>query len=56
MNVQDEVWGEARLIPTIEGCNGLSSKEILNHVFIADTFVAGAQQHEDMTLVVSRAK
>jgi sigma-B regulation protein RsbU (phosphoserine phosphatase) len=57
MNLQDEEWGEARLIQTIEGCNGLSPKEIMNHVFTAaDTFVAGAKQHDDMTLVMLRVK
>jgi sigma-B regulation protein RsbU (phosphoserine phosphatase) len=55
MNSADEEWGEARLIKTVETCSGLTAQEVLNRIFRdADTFVAGAKQHDDMTLVVLR--
>jgi len=56
MNPLDEEWGEDRMMKTIESCNGLPAREILDCVFIAaDAFVAGAKQHDDMTLVVLQA-
>jgi phosphoserine phosphatase RsbU/P len=55
MNGADEEWGEERMIKTIESCNGLRAPEIMQRVFAAaDAFVAGAKQHDDMTLVVLR--
>jgi sigma-B regulation protein RsbU (phosphoserine phosphatase) len=55
MNAADDEWGEDCLMRTIEGCNGLPAQEILERVFTAaDAFVAGAKQHDDMTLVVLR--
>ena len=56
MNSSDEEWGEDRMMKTIESCNHLPAQEILQHIFTAaDAFVAGAKQHDDMTLVVIRA-
>jgi len=56
MNSADEEWGEQRMIQTVESCDGLRAQEIMQRVFTAaDTFVAGAKQHDDMTLVVLRA-
>ena len=55
MNTADEEWGEDCLIRTIESCDGLPAQEIMQRVFVAaDAFVAGAKQHDDMTLVVMR--
>jgi sigma-B regulation protein RsbU (phosphoserine phosphatase) len=55
MNHDDEEWGEARLIETVQHCRGLDAMQILELIFAAaDTFVAGAEQHDDMTLVVLR--
>jgi phosphoserine phosphatase RsbU/P len=55
MNAADEEWGEHRLMKTIESCDGLPAQEIMHRVFTAaDAFVAGAKQHDDMTLVVLR--
>jgi sigma-B regulation protein RsbU (phosphoserine phosphatase) len=55
MNSADEEWGEDRLLKTIESCDGLDARQILQRVFAAaDAFVAGAKQHDDMTLVVLR--
>lgn len=53
MNHADDEWGEGRLIETIRDCTGLSPSEIIARVMrAADAFVAGAKQHDDMTLVV----
>jgi len=55
MNASDEEWGEDRMMKTIDNCVHLPAHEILERVFTAaDTFVAGAKQHDDMTLVVLR--
>jgi len=55
MNHADEEWGEDRLMDTIETCDGLRAQEVLEKIFAAaDAFVAGAKQHDDMTLVVLR--
>jgi sigma-B regulation protein RsbU (phosphoserine phosphatase) len=57
MNAADEEWGEERLIETVEQCDGLTPSEIIARILeAADGFVAGAQQHDDMTLVVLCAK
>ena len=56
MNASDEEWGEDRMMKTIDNCAHLPAHEILERVFTAaDAFVAGAKQHDDMTLVVLRA-
>jgi sigma-B regulation protein RsbU (phosphoserine phosphatase) len=56
MNDADEEWGEERLIETVKCCKGLSSSQVIAQIMqAADTFVAGAKQHDDMTLVVLRA-
>ena len=55
MNFADEEWGEDRMMKTVETCGGLTAQQILDRIFKdADTFVAGAKQHDDMTLVVFR--
>jgi sigma-B regulation protein RsbU (phosphoserine phosphatase) len=57
MNAADEEWGEERLIETVERLDGLTPSEIIARILeAADSFVAGAQQHDDMTLVVLCAK
>ena len=41
---------------TIEACGGLNAQQVLDRIFKdADAFVAGAKQHDDMTLVILRA-
>jgi phosphoserine phosphatase RsbU/P len=56
MNLEDEEWGEDRLIDVIQTCRHASAEEILQYVFDAATRFAGdAPQHDDMTLVVVRA-
>jgi sigma-B regulation protein RsbU (phosphoserine phosphatase) len=56
MNSADEEWGEKALIETVKTCSGLSPSETITRIMqAADEFVAGAKQHDDMTLVVLRA-
>ena len=53
MNNANEEWGEERLLETIESCDGLNASGIIARIMrAADSFVAGAKQHDDMTLVV----
>lgn len=57
MNNADEEWGEKALIETVQACSGLSPTETITRIMqAADAFVAGAKQHDDMTLVVLKAK
>ena len=57
MDSADEEWGEARMIDTIQRCDGLTAQEVLQRILsAADAFVAGAKQHDDMTLVILRAE
>jgi sigma-B regulation protein RsbU (phosphoserine phosphatase) len=56
MNLDDEEWGEERLLEAIQTGRGDSAQELLKHLFEAATLFAGAApQHDDMTLVVLRA-
>ena len=56
LNQADEEWGEDRLIATVERCDGQDANGVLQRIFQdADAFVAGAKQHDDMTLVVLHA-
>jgi sigma-B regulation protein RsbU (phosphoserine phosphatase) len=55
MNDADEEWGEKNLVETIESNSKMAAAELLQCVLkAADAFVAGAKQHDDMTLVVLR--
>lgn len=55
MNSADEEWGEECMMQVVQNCNGLPAQQILQCVFTAaDAFAAGAEQHDDMTLVVMR--
>jgi sigma-B regulation protein RsbU (phosphoserine phosphatase) len=56
MNLDDEEWGEERLLEAIQTSRVASADELLKHLFEAATRFAGAApQHDDMTLVVLRA-
>jgi sigma-B regulation protein RsbU (phosphoserine phosphatase) len=56
MNAAEDEWSEERLIQTVKSCLGLPPAEIIACIMrTADTFVAGANQNDDMTLVVLRA-
>lgn len=53
MNMQDEEWGEERLIPAAAAFASQSASEIIPSLMAeADRFASGAPQHDDMTLVV----
>jgi phosphoserine phosphatase RsbU/P len=55
MNAADEEWGEARLITTVRQCQDSCPRQLIAHIMrAADQFAAGAEQHDDMTLVVLR--
>ena len=56
MNISDEEWGEKAMMDTVKACTKLKPDEIISRIMQdADKFVAGAKQHDDMTLVVLRA-
>jgi sigma-B regulation protein RsbU (phosphoserine phosphatase) len=56
MNAADEEWGEERMMDAIRGCADLKASEMIVDIMqAADAFVAGAKQHDDMTLVVIHA-
>jgi len=56
MNAADEEWGEDNMMETVTRCDGLPAQEMLQRILAAaDAFVAGAKQHDDMTLVILRA-
>lgn len=53
MTHEEEEWGEERMIACAAQVKDKPAKEVLTHVFAgADTFTAGAPQHDDMTLLV----
>jgi sigma-B regulation protein RsbU (phosphoserine phosphatase) len=57
MNAAYEEWGEERLMETVWGLRprDASAHQIMTGVIAsADTFVAGAKQHDDMTIIVAR--
>lgn len=55
MNDAEEEWGEDRLVEAIRNCHHRSAHDMIHCILEqVDSFTAGAQQHDDMTLVVSR--
>ena len=51
MNAADEEWGEERLIPAAFAHSKERAAKIIPELMAeADSFVAGAPQHDDMTL------
>ena len=53
MNIEDEEWGEDRLLAAIRATDNLTAGEMIPVLMsAADAFVAGAPQHDDMTLVI----
>lgn len=55
MNSDDEEWGEERLIELAKTCTGMPAIEAMNCIVTAaQSFAAGAPQHDDMTVVVLR--
>jgi sigma-B regulation protein RsbU (phosphoserine phosphatase) len=56
MNASDEEWGEERLMDAVGPNRATAARTLIDRVMTtADTFVAGAPQHDDMTLLVVRA-
>jgi sigma-B regulation protein RsbU (phosphoserine phosphatase) len=54
-NPTEEEWGEAALIAAARACREQAAMEMITRIMAAaDTFAAGAPQHDDMTLVVAR--
>jgi Stage II sporulation protein E (SpoIIE) len=57
MNRDDEEWGEERLIETVRALERLPAAQMIAHITAGtDRFVAGAPQHDDMTVVVLRLR
>ena len=55
MNAREEEWGEERLIELAKTCLGFPAREGMRKILAAaQSFAAGAPQHDDMTLVVLR--
>jgi sigma-B regulation protein RsbU (phosphoserine phosphatase) len=56
MNAADDEWGEERLMDAIRANRMVPARALIDLlVTSADAFVAGAPQHDDMTLIVVRA-
>ena len=58
MNAADEDWGEDRLMEAVRPNRAVPARDLIDRLMIsADEFVAGAPQHDDMTiLVVGRSR
>ncbi len=56
MTVDDEEWGEQRMLAAADECSqDASAVEVLDAIFrSADEFTAGAPQHDDMTLLIMK--
>jgi sigma-B regulation protein RsbU (phosphoserine phosphatase) len=55
MNAAEEEWGEERLIPAIAANRDCRADDLIPTLLTeADKFVAGAPQHDDMTLIVMK--
>jgi sigma-B regulation protein RsbU (phosphoserine phosphatase) len=55
MTADDEEWGESRMLAAVPSQPSASAVEILDGIFLAaDAFTAGAEQHDDMTLLVMK--
>ena len=57
MTAEFEEWGEERLIACARGLRrraAVAQEMMTELIASADTFVAGAKQHDDMTIIVVR--
>jgi sigma-B regulation protein RsbU (phosphoserine phosphatase) len=55
MTADDEEWGEDRMVQAVPRQPSASAAEVLEEIFrAADKFTAGAEQHDDMTLLVMK--
>jgi serine phosphatase RsbU (regulator of sigma subunit) len=56
MNAADEEWGEERLMDAVRLNRAVTARALIDRLMTsADSFAAGAPQHDDMTLLVVRA-
>ncbi len=57
MTVNEEEWGEDRMVAAAQLLSGSSADEIVKTIFAAaDEFTAAAPQHDDMTLLVMKCE
>jgi sigma-B regulation protein RsbU (phosphoserine phosphatase) len=57
MNAADEEFDEPRLIEAVRSGVGMKAVDLIDHIIReCDAFVAGAPQHDDMTLVVVKVE
>ena len=55
MTAEDEEWGEERMLAAVPQHSETSAEDILSSIFrAADEFTRGAEQHDDMTLLVMK--
>jgi len=55
MTSEDEEWGEDRMLEAASRQPTTSASEVLENIFRAvDEFTAGAEQHDDMTLLIMK--
>ena len=55
MTANDEEWGEDRMLEVVRRHPASSASEVIETIFrVADEFTAGAEQHDDMTLLVMK--
>ncbi len=55
LNPDEEEYGESRLMEVARRCDGVAVADVIARVVQAvDAFAAGAEQHDDMTLVAAR--
>jgi sigma-B regulation protein RsbU (phosphoserine phosphatase) len=55
MTADDEEWGEDRMLEAAPRRPAASASEVIETIFrVADEFTAGAEQHDDMTLLVMK--
>jgi sigma-B regulation protein RsbU (phosphoserine phosphatase) len=53
MNDRDEEWDEERLVEAVRSCRERAAADMIGELMrAADAFVAGAPQHDDMTVMV----
>jgi sigma-B regulation protein RsbU (phosphoserine phosphatase) len=56
MNAAMEEWGEERFMETVAPNRAVPARVLIDRLMAgADSFVAGAPQHDDMTLLIVRA-
>jgi sigma-B regulation protein RsbU (phosphoserine phosphatase) len=55
MNAADDEFDEPRLLEAVRSGAGLKAVDLIDHIIReCDAFVAGAPQHDDMTIVIAR--